>query len=1005
MAFSWLARAAAVPLVVVPALAAAAHRAAAPPTVEPPRAIVREAMRAVEGDSVDRVRARWDARFRTTPTDRAAALGLATIARLTYDYAGAAQRYSALAAGPPGDAVATYALLGAATASYANGFTPKSDSLFVRALAGARAANDSAAEAEALAGLAMDRGPALGAPVGLALLDSAHRLAPRTDEVLDADIGVRRTIFMAVLSNPGAAAEGARARDLAHRAGDRRIEALALRALALDLHLRAQDDSAVRDLAEAERLERAAHDRATLAETLIRHADIYHGRGDIGLFRSLLEQAATEAEASHNLYALASARVALGVVGLSVGDFDAARANFDDAARRYAEQGDAAIEIAHIFQANLALATGDLATARTLATEVRAFHHRVSDASEEFEALRTLTAIERRAGRYDAALAWLDTAAALARHRDRTWARNLSRDAAAVEFARGNYARAATLLTAYVATVDTADHVPRHAARELLAASAARSGDYARAEAELSAAENELDAWRATLSDRALRTLAFQVRGSDVDVEGSAAPLVIAALATHGRAPAAFELAERRRARVLADRLVRGRALAARESDSTAATTPPTQTSAAAAARIVDERTALIEYVTGAAGAPTTLFVVSRGAGAALAVRAFALPSADSLAPLVARLTALLEAGSSAGRLPESLGTVLLPALATLGSRVDHLVIVADGPLHRLPFDALRASDGRYVVERYTVSVAPSAVVAAELRGRVSTAPARSARILAFGDPAFANGAPSTGVARQDESAAFRSAFDATGGLPRLAASGDEARAVARYAPNSVVRVGGAATATYLKHTPLASFDVIHFATHALVDERSVSRTALALAPGDGESGFVSPGDLSELRLDAGLVVLSACRSAGGVVVDGEGVQGLTAPLLEAGAKSVVATDWRIGDRATVAFIRDFYASLASRLPVADALRAAKVAAMRRGAPPSEWAAFVVVGDPTVRLPLRSTRRALAVGARAARSARGCGARRSQLAFTSSTRRFFARPSGVSFGAAGFVAP
>jgi len=145
---------------------------------------------------------------------------------------------------------------------------------------------------------------------------------------------------------------------------------------------------------------------------------------------------------------------------------------------------------------------------------------------------------------------------------------------------------------------------------------------------------------------------------------------------------------------------------------------------------------------------------------------------------------------------------------------------------------------------------------------------------------------------------------------------------------------------------------VLHFATHALVDEATLARTALALSPGGGEDGFLSPADLAALRLDADLVVLSACRTAGGVLVAGEGLQGLTGPLLEAGARSVVATQWRIGDRSTVQVVDDFYGAMAAGRPVAEALRAAKLAAIRRGAPPRDWAAFTVVGDPEARVTL-----------------------------------------------------
>jgi CHAT domain-containing protein len=219
--------------------------------------------------------------------------------------------------------------------------------------------------------------------------------------------------------------------------------------------------------------------------------------------------------------------------------------------------------------------------------------------------------------------------------------------------------------------------------------------------------------------------------------------------------------------------------------------------------------------------------------------------------------------------------------------------------------------------------------------------------VLIFGDPTFAD-EMAQGAARR-----FRQAAEVEGGLPRLAGSGAEARAVARHAGDAVVRLRGDASEAFLKHTPLERFDLLHFATHALVDEASLARTALALAPGQGEDGFVTPADLAALRLDAELVVLSACRTAGGVVVAGEGVQGLAAPLLQSGARSVVATQWQVPDRGTVRLVEDFYDALASGLPVAEALRAAKLAALRRGAPTGEWAAFTVLGDPLAEVALR----------------------------------------------------
>jgi CHAT domain-containing protein len=257
--------------------------------------------------------------------------------------------------------------------------------------------------------------------------------------------------------------------------------------------------------------------------------------------------------------------------------------------------------------------------------------------------------------------------------------------------------------------------------------------------------------------------------------------------------------------------------------------------------------------------------------------------------------------------------------------------------------------DGRYVVERFAVTLAPSIAVARELRTRASRSGAT--RLLAFGDPQFANEVRGSTGASAD---VFREAFSANGGLPRLRGSAAEARLVARYADRADLRLREAASESYLKSAPLDSFDIIHLATHALVDETSVARTALAVAAGGGDDGFLGPGELSTLRLAAQLVVLSACRTAQGVAVRGEGVQGLTAPLLAAGARSVLATQWRIRDSDAVQYIDDFYRALAAGNTVSDAARVAKLAAIKRGVAPAAWAAFTVVGDPFATIPLRT---------------------------------------------------
>jgi CHAT domain-containing protein len=286
--------------------------------------------------------------------------------------------------------------------------------------------------------------------------------------------------------------------------------------------------------------------------------------------------------------------------------------------------------------------------------------------------------------------------------------------------------------------------------------------------------------------------------------------------------------------------------------------------------------------------------------------------------------------------------------LASLISRlppgIARLVIVPDRGLHGIPWDLLRLRDGRALVERYAVSLASSASVLARLVSR----PRRDApvSVLAFGAPRWPDlehGAP--------ETAALRAAVRAQGGLAALPAALEEARRLRRRAPAGDVRTGRAASEASLKRQP-AGYRILHFATHAVVDDRSIERTALALAPGDGDDGFLLPAELARLPLDADLFALVACRTARGPVAGSEGVQGLAYAALEAGARSVLASEWSVSDDASAAFVDAFYSAIASGLDTGEALVRAKREALAAGRPARDWAAFTLIGDPYVRLAL-----------------------------------------------------
>ncbi|HEU4641118.1 MAG TPA: CHAT domain-containing protein [Gemmatimonadaceae bacterium] len=932
------------------------------------RAVVRSAVRGVERDGGTVLERAWRARLARSPNDRAAMLGLATLSRLTYRYADAERRYRALAdvAGAPADAWVTYARLGIAEQLYDRGLMAASDSEYVLARAAARRTGDPLAEAEALLGLAFLRANSDGIPTGFALVDSAARLIPDSALTVRANYECRRGVLDAVLLRPAAVEEGERGAALARRAGAPRFEAQCLRAQALAFSLRHSPDTALVLLRRTAALERRARDRSALGETLLRIADILRGQGALGDAKAAIDQAMTEAEAAHSQFALASANLNAGALALQLNDRVPAGEYIRRAAEMFAAQEDtSSVMIAHEFLADLDVAAGDYGAARREALETLRWYQHSGEVPRQLEMFQSLATIAMRAHDWNAAARAIADGRALARRhglpRADDW---MAYEEGRLALYRGALDTAERRLGDYLRERAPDEHLHIYEARAHLADVYARRGDAERAERELAAATRELDTWRATLGDAELRVLAFQAgAGEEAEADG-VVPRVLASLARAGRADGAFAIAERRRARELADRLAQAGALrAGREGGGRTETGASSARAdaggaqpvngAAAASALPDEHTALLEFVTGPDDAPTTLFVLTRSRGAPR-LRALVLPSADSLAAPIERLDALLAGGTDPRGLERSLGAAVLdPALAAVGPEITRLVIVPDGPLHRLPFAALRLSDGRYAVERLAIGIAPSASVVAALRLRARTAgDVGRARVLAFGDPAYPPAEDTAARAARAAEGSYRAAFDEAGGLPRLAGSAREARLVATYAPGSMVRLREAASAAYLEHAPLGDFDVIHFATHALVDDERLGHSALALSPGGGESGFVTPGDLAALRLRADLVVLSACRTAGGVIVTGEGVQGLTAPLLRAGARAVVATTWRIDDTRTIGFVRRLYDALARGSDVAAALRETQIAAIRSGAPPRDWAAFEVVGDPLVRVPL-----------------------------------------------------
>lgn len=174
-----------------------------------------------------------------------------------------------------------------------------------------------------------------------------------------------------------------------------------------------------------------------------------------------------------------------------------------------------------------------------------------------------------------------------------------------------------------------------------------------------------------------------------------------------------------------------------------------------------------------------------------------------------------------------------------------------------------------------------------------------------------------------------------------------EGRAAVRHlAGASVLRLGGDASEGFLKSADLRRFGVLHFATHAILDDQSPERSGVLLTPEPAsEDGLLQLREIVLLPLEGRTVVLSSCRSASGAVLRGEGVMGIARAFFQAGAHTVVASLWPLRDDDGAALFDRFYVHLGEGRSVADALRAAQRDRIADGAPAYAWAGLMVLGD------------------------------------------------------------
>jgi CHAT domain-containing protein len=260
------------------------------------------------------------------------------------------------------------------------------------------------------------------------------------------------------------------------------------------------------------------------------------------------------------------------------------------------------------------------------------------------------------------------------------------------------------------------------------------------------------------------------------------------------------------------------------------------------------------------------------------------------------------------------------------------------------------------LLTRHEIVDAPSAsAVAWQRRQARRTAVAGDVAVLA--DPVFAPDDPRVTPGAGTRSAAgsgLRSAPSPAASFLRLPWTRREAEAIAAVVPAglSLLALDFRASRATALSPDLAGYRIVHFATHGIIDSRTPALSGLMLSRvgerGEPLDGFLGLRDIYNLRLGADLVVLSGCETALGKEVRGEGLVGLTQGFLYAGARQVVASLWRIEDRATAELMSRFYRGLLIEgRPPAAALRLAQLAIRedRRWRSPYYWSGFVLQGE------------------------------------------------------------
>ena len=316
------------------------------------------------------------------------------------------------------------------------------------------------------------------------------------------------------------------------------------------------------------------------------------------------------------------------------------------------------------------------------------------------------------------------------------------------------------------------------------------------------------------------------------------------------------------------------------------------------------------------------------------------LPSRESIEKLVSAYVKTLETKGTSKQEGNRLYTVLFKGIPETSKR-ERLIIVPDGRLHLLPFEALVDAAGHYMVSSHTITYAPSATAVYLMH---SIPPHETARRALLG----VGGIPYDQSPDLNKLATLRGYT--SGVLLNLPASKEEVLAAqaAVGSGSDTLLIGPAATKSAFKRG-LDQHAIIHLAVHGFANVKHPDRAALILLSDQqsGDDGILEASEIVHLHTNADLVVLSACDTAVGSLQGEEGVANLSLAFMLAGSNTVISTLWSIDDTPALYLMRRFYAHLAKKDPVAYALTAAKRDMLKTygvQAIPYFWASFRLDG-------------------------------------------------------------